>query len=225
MAGPVETDVSPLQPKLLFRRTVPVMGPFETVSLHLENPLLQIGSLGLLKVWVSLQDFRPHVLQEGGGRVVEPTAVGEAVQIDFKIHAGIVGSVHAPAPFENNPHVVPIQGGVFGVASVPPNAADGPVHPRLCGEVRIQFQHGGGQVQHQLAQRGDHIGLVLLFVLPKPGAAVVQPVFKEKIQGFLGKWGVHIHSFPVKRGLPHQAAAPSVFAGNRRELRCVFLGL
>lgn len=132
-----------------------------------------------------------QIVHVGGGSMVEPAAVGKTIQIDLKIDAGIIRAVHPASPLENDPHVISVQRRVFCVAGVPPDAADGLIHLWFRLKFRVQFQHGGGKVHDQLAQRLDDQGLVFLFMFCKPAPAVLQPVFKEKIQCFLGKTGVH----------------------------------
>ena len=226
MASRVEADVPPLQPELFLRGPGAVAGPLEAIPVHLEDRLPQIGFLGVGERFIPRQDPLPEVVHVRGGSVVKPAAIAKPILVDLKVDPRVILGVHPAAPLENQPQMVPVQGGILGVACVPPDPGNGFVHLGFGDELGIQLQHGGGQVHHQLAHGLDHQGLVFFFVFGKPGPAVVQAVFKEEFQCLLGKKTVqwaHFLSSGKKRTPP--AFPPGSVPGMSAQFRSNSLAL
>lgn len=103
--------IATFQPDLFLRSSVTKTGTFIAISLHEKCFLAEKGLLSFLKLWVPCQNPSAKGVHKGGGSVVETAAVRKTVLIDFKIHAGIFCAVHSAAPFEDDPHVIPIEEG------------------------------------------------------------------------------------------------------------------
>ena len=180
-AGGEEIDVLAVEPETVFRGLVGIAVTLVHGAAHCKDFLGIKGGSCFFKDGVAAYYQLAHGGHGGGGGAVIAAAVVETGGGDAEIVFGVGFDYVFPFSAKAVPHIITEDGFAFGVAGVTVDAGQA---LGVADELRVYFQHGGGELFHELFERGFYVLLEVGAVGVEPVLAVVGVVFKDEFESF-----------------------------------------